>query len=1391
MRDVEIPSWLKGLPLAPEFHPTDTEFADPVAYISKIEKEASTFGICKVIPPLPKPSKKYVISNLNKSLSKSPELGLDGKLKKLDGGDKGNDGEVRAVFTTRQQELGLGQSGKRTKGAVQPQPLAGHKQVWQSGEVYTLEQFESKSKAFARSQLGMVKEVSPLVIEALFWKAAFEKPIYVEYANDVPGSGFGEPEGTFRYFRRRVRRRGTFDRNNTGGSDKKKQEVDSLKHSDEEKGASAKQNPSSSVDTSKAATCSTTLSVDQTSRFPRQKGPNVNTEIEGTAGWKLSNSPWNLQVIARSPGSLTRFMPDDIPGVTSPMVYIGMLFSWFAWHVEDHELHSLNFLHTGSPKTWYAVPAAYAFSFEEVIRSQAYGGNIDRLDALTRLGEKTTLLSPEVLVSSGLPCCRLVQNPGEFVVTFPRSYHVGFSHGFSCGEAANFGTPKWLTVAKEAAVRRAAMNYLPMLSHQQLLYLLTMSFVSRVPRSLLPGARSSRLRDRLKEERELSVKKAFLEDILNENNLLTILLRRSSSYRAVLWDLESLPSSIKDSGFCSSLAAVATSPQENVFSDSNNDQDPFRQMSLYMQKVNDLYVEDDDLSHDFELDSGTLPCVACGVLGFPLMAVVQPSEKASADILHAEQPMVHGVKVSNSVDSRLPSDLNVSFEVSVSDELGSFDESCKGKLSSVCQGHDLTKDCKQSPVGAISISSDAAKAKPTEKFLPDHKNGAYLSVESTMLHLVEDRPSGTDPFPHLEDLTVSSQVKFSKGWVTSRGSERPRIFCLEHAIQIEKLLHSKGGANVLVLCHSDFQKIKAYAAAIAEETGSPFRCIDIPFDTAALKDLNLINLAIDDEEKDECGDDWTSKLNINLRHCVKVRKDFPSKKLEHALTLDGLFSDTIPSSSIFSPNWQSRKSRTKRNLDNLDRAKPSGSITAEKNETSGAKSNSCTARKEDKILQYYRRNFRSKSSATGGATKLCGDARKLLSEDVSAASCTEPCRNGKIASDINQSKAEDVGEYSVPALLADLLLVGTPCIEKTEAQGLSNTCKNFVNDSEKQQEVKVAEESNEKSGRCYSEIYAGPPNVAVQRTGVVMNSQMTEHDSISSDICDLVIGDDALGESTVPLNGDVAVKGVSKSSAHDPVGGSSDEEMEETVVEKNCMSNEVLDFSNLDNEVQREILTTSGSNEDRAGDPTPIHISGAAKELCSCSENLPLTYKRKLVITKPKVQPSSIASKRKRGVELQTEDRFDFDGFIRSPCERLRPRAGNDATREKIDRKKAISAETAMKKMRYSSRKDKKENTKGSHRCDLERCQLSFQTKAQLLLHKRNQCPHEGCGKRFSSHKYAVLHVRVHDGDRPLKCSWKGCTMSFKWAWARTEHLRLHTGERPYECKVKGCGLTF
>ncbi|KAJ4838142.1 hypothetical protein Tsubulata_035229 [Turnera subulata] len=896
MGNVEIPKWLEGLPFAPEFRPTDTEFADPISYISKIEKEAGAYGICKIIPPLPKPSKRYVFANLNKSLAKCPDLGDDVELSnacstsRTGSGDCTRDGEFRGVFTTRHQELG--QSVKKIKGVVKENPqLGGQKQVWQSGEVYTLEQFESKSRAFARSLLGMIKEVNPLVIEALFWKAASEKPIYIEYANDVPGSAFGEPEGQFRSFRRHRRKRASYKsyRRRGENSDGKKTEndgtVDSQKGEDkkvvEVNDASVGNEPSASSETTPGSSTTSVSMSDETLRPLKRKSVNGGIDVEGTAGWKLSNCPWNLQVIARSPGSLTRFMPDDIPGVTSPMIYLGMLFSWFAWHVEDHELHSMNFLHIGSPKTWYSVPGDYAFAFEEVIRTEAYGGSIDRLAALTLLGEKTTLLSPQVVVSSGIPCCRLVQNPGEFVVTFPRAYHVGFSHGFNCGEAANFGTPQWLKVAKEAAIRRAAMNYLPMLSHQQLLYLLTMSFVLRVPRSLLPGARSSRLRDRQKEDREFSVKKAFIEDMLSENSILSVLLGKDTSYHVKIWNPDLLPCASKESQLSSvaSTNVALTESGSHIHSEdcsntSGKENDLFKEMRLYMETLNDFYEVDDDLSCDFQVDSGTLACVACGILGFPFMTVIQPSQRALMELL----PSYNDQERTGHAGSR-------------------YDH----------------------------VSSDP--------------NGTANHAVSDKLHSL---PNITVP---LKDLPLPP------GWNTSCKFLRPRIFCLEHALQIEELLQSKGGANMLIICHSDYQKMKAHAAAISEEIDIPFHYNEISLENACQEDLDLIDCAIDDEGHDECGEDWTSFLGINLQYCVKVRKNSPSKKVKHALELGGLFCEKNPSSAFSDIRWQNRRSRSRIRLNPPAHCKPCDIVGTSKD---------VIVKREETLIQYTRRKYKVK-----------------------------------------------------------------------------------------------------------------------------------------------------------------------------------------------------------------------------------------------------------------------------------------------------------------------------------------------------------------------------------------------------------------------------------------------
>jgi hypothetical protein len=44
----------------------------------------------------------------------------------------------------------------------------------------------------------------------------------------------------------------------------------------------------------------------------------------------------------------------------------------------------------------------------------------------------------------------LVQQCGEFVVTFPRGYHAGFNLGLNCAESVNFALESWLDIGRRA-----------------------------------------------------------------------------------------------------------------------------------------------------------------------------------------------------------------------------------------------------------------------------------------------------------------------------------------------------------------------------------------------------------------------------------------------------------------------------------------------------------------------------------------------------------------------------------------------------------------------------------------------------------------------------------------------------------------------------------------------------------------------------------------------------------------------------------------------------------------------------------------------------------------------------------------------------------------------------
>ncbi|GLJ38155.1 hypothetical protein SUGI_0776800 [Cryptomeria japonica] len=177
-------------------------------------------------------------------------------------------------------------------------------------------------------------------------------------------------------------------------------------------------------------------------------------------------SGWNLNNIARLPGSMLSFEEGDISGVVVPWVYIGMCFSSFCWHVEDHHFYSLNYLHWGAPKVWYGVPGYAAVKLENAMRKHLPHLFKEQPDLLQKL---VTQLSPSILKCEGVPVYRCVQQAGEFILTFPRAYHAGFNCGFNCAEAVNVAPVDWLPHGQIATELYQELFRKTSVSHDKLL----------------------------------------------------------------------------------------------------------------------------------------------------------------------------------------------------------------------------------------------------------------------------------------------------------------------------------------------------------------------------------------------------------------------------------------------------------------------------------------------------------------------------------------------------------------------------------------------------------------------------------------------------------------------------------------------------------------------------------------------------------------------------------------------------------------------------------------------------------------------------------------------------------------------------------------------------------
>ncbi|GJV45033.1 lysine-specific demethylase REF6, partial [Tanacetum coccineum] len=851
------------------------------------------------------------------------------------------------------------------------------------------------------------------------------------------------------------------------------------------------------------------------------------------------------------------------------------------------------------------------------------------------LGEKTTIISPEVLVKAGVPCCRLVQNAGEFVVTFPRAYHSGFSHGFNCGEAANIATPGWLSVARDAAIRRASINVAPMVSHTQLLYDLAVSISSSEPISVKPKPRSSRLKDKLKVEGEALVKRLFLQDIMHNNQLLHTLGKGSS--------IVILPEEYLDKRAPFSLSTKTQGLKSKLSSDSDDailDKKPTRRCSSFYSRNNgvsliggkdatssSLALRDDVC--DKKVDPGVFSCVTCGILCYACVAIIQPTEAAANYLMSADSKGISDLVDAN--ENASVADLKSSSgQMAKSTRDGLFNVLVKSsdQMQTVeNSGVTLTSDQKvNSSLGLLALAyGDSSDSDDDDCDLArgdtkgtNYSRGSFEHNESLKDVNCSRGNSeyGIESFSaHESQKAVQQNENMPMNSTCDEDSSRMHIFCLEHALEVEQRLRPVGGVRMLLLCHqaknilkllhmftpsADYPSLDFEARSASKELGTDHTWTDLEFRESDKHDKKWIQSALDNEEATHGNRDWAVKLGINLFYSASLsRSPLYSKQMPYNLVIYNAFGHISPSSNATKP-------------------KPSG--------------------RQKKIIV---------------AGKWCGKVW--------------------------------MSSHAHPLL---------------------------VRDDEEQVEISGPALSNVKQERRF------------ENAQVVINKYSRKR-------------------------------------------------------KKNVA------------ESRRTSVKTKFPKVEPSQTPSPKGATNMS--LSGGFRRQPRTNLRKKQIGTER----SIITYKTTQYDMDSEGETD-GGSGGGPSSRLRKRITKPSSKDlvavtesKPKRKPKRQNDTKKVKQSPVIKVNDEEEEQAEFVCDMEGCNMSFETNQELIIHKRNICPVNGCGKKFFSHKYLVQHRRVHMDVRPLSCPWKGCKMTFKWAWARTEHIRVHTGARPYVCNEEGCGQTF
>lgn len=138
-----------------------------------------------------------------------------------------------------------------------------------------------------------------------------------------------------------------------------------------------------------------------------------------------------------------------IPGLHSGRVEFGMTFSSTPWKVQEQLLYLSTYHHSGAVKQWYCIPS-YASSMFDSLIQQLHSDYMLSMEWESPLGPNL-MVSPETLISRGVPVYGCTQEKGTLVVCFPNSYSCSLNLGLNISESILMVLPEWLRISSQAA----------------------------------------------------------------------------------------------------------------------------------------------------------------------------------------------------------------------------------------------------------------------------------------------------------------------------------------------------------------------------------------------------------------------------------------------------------------------------------------------------------------------------------------------------------------------------------------------------------------------------------------------------------------------------------------------------------------------------------------------------------------------------------------------------------------------------------------------------------------------------------------------------------------------------------------------------------------------------